>query len=38
LLKQGFDGFAGKPILPADLLAAIIETVNGVSGHRQFGG
>ncbi len=35
LLKQGFDGFAGKPILPADLLAAIIDTVNAVSPHPQ---
>jgi signal transduction histidine kinase/ActR/RegA family two-component response regulator len=38
LLKQGFDGFAGKPILPADLLAAIIDTVNGASGNRQIYG
>ena len=38
LLKQGFDGFAGKPILPADLLAAIIDTVNAVSPHPQVFG
>ena len=38
LLTQGFDGFAGKPILPADLLAAIIDTVNGTGQSRQIYG
>ena len=38
LLKQGFDGFAGKPILPADLLAAIIDTVNAAASHRKVFG
>ncbi len=35
LLNQGFDGFAGKPILPADLLAAIIDAINGTAETRQ---
>ena len=38
LLTQGFDGFAAKPILPADLLAAIIATVNGTGQSRQICG
>jgi|GEM_PF-736556 len=38
LLQQGFDGFAGKPILPADLLAAIIDTVNAAATRREVYG